>query len=211
MEDLFSVRKMRVIEANSLWNSLYTVTEKKEKKISFVDCEMKANIQTECKCTIDGFLTCDLHDGSDPRNKKFYKLIMNYFAQFRFFNESTLSKYLEGNMELTAFCLEQTKDAINRLERRKKDLFELDIYEFYLKKCLPRVAKMEDFDPKWDNIHLDLAAAKKQKKSTKVSLIKSGSRGLDGSLEYDHIPYIKKLENLLENVHEAIFLEFILV
>lgn len=207
-----SPKKMKVIKANSDWYDLYEkIPEKKEKKISFVESEMKVNSQTECKCNFDGFLNCDLHDGSDFRNKKFYKLVQNYFANIKLFDENALIKYLEGNIELVAFCIEQVKEALNRLERRKKELFETELYECYIKKCMPRVVSMEDFDPKWDNIYLDLAASKKQTKHTKVSLVKGGSRGLDGSLEYDHIPYIKRLHNLLENAHEAMFLEFILV
>ena len=214
MNTLFS-SKIKVIKANHLWNLMYKDVlekkEKKEKKISFVNSDMKINIQTYCKCNIKEFSTCDLHDGSDPRKKKFYKMVENYFAQMKLFDEPTLIKYLDGNIELVVFCLEQTKEVVKRLERRKKELFESDIYEFYLKKCLPRLPIMEDFDPKWDNINLNLAAAKKQMKYSKVSLIKGGSRGLDGSLDYNHIPYIKNLQNLLENVYEAMFLEFILI
>ena len=213
---MFSKKQMRINTANYLWRNLYTndsYTEipKKEKKISFVDSEMKTNVQTDCKCNIYESYYCDLHDGSDPRNKKFFNLIKNYFANPNMFDEGALIKFLEENIDLVVFCLEQVKDALNRLERRKKELFDSELYECYVKKCVPRVASMEDFDPKWDNVYLDLAAAKKQKQFTKVSLIKGGSRGLDGSFEYSHIPYIKRLHNLLENAHEAMFLEFILI
>lgn len=205
-----SDKQKRIIGVNSIWNDMYKeIPEKKERKISFVDSEMKTNTQTHCKCNIDRTYYCDLHDGSDYRNKKFFNLVKMYFTQYRMVDERVLIKYLEENMELVVFCIEQTTEALNRLERRKKELFEAELYECYVKKCVPRVVNMEDFDPKWDNIHLDLAAARKNKQSIKVSLIKEGSRGLDGSLEYNHIPYIKKLHNLLENAHEAMFLDFI--
>ena len=90
-------------------------------------------------------------------------------------------------------------------------MFGMELYEFYVKKFIPRVVVLEDFDPKWDNIYLNLAATKKQSKNTKVSLVKGGSRGIDYSFDYNHIPYIKKLHSLLENAHEAMFLEFVLV
>jgi hypothetical protein len=205
-----------ILAVNSIWRELYGGVElrEKERKISFVDNEMKLVMQTECKCNSKEFLTCDLHDGSDPRNYRFFELIKNYFSNIRMFNEKVLIKQLYGNMDLVAFCLNETKDAIKRLEKRKQELFESDLYEFYVKKCLknvPRVALIEDFDPKWDSIYLDLAAAKKQRKCTKISLIKGGARGIDVSFEYDHIPYIKKLHNLLENAYETLFLDFIIV
>lgn len=209
---VLSDKKMRVIKANLNWNDLYEELpiKKKEKKISFVESQMKVNIQTQCTCNLENFFNCELHDGSDPRNKKFHKLIENYFAHMRFFNESTLIKYLDENIELVVFCIKQIKNVMERLEIRKKEIFESELYECYVKKFISRVFVIDDFDPKWDNIKLDLEAAKKQMKNTKVSVIKNGSRGLNASLEYNHIPYIKRLHNLLENVHESMFLEFIL-
>lgn len=204
-------RKMRIIKVNSLWKILYTdLPKKKEKKISFVDFQMKSNVQTECKCNVDGFFSCELHDGSDPRKHKFFNLIKHYLARMELFNENIIIKYL-NDINIVVFCLEQTREFFNRIERRKKELFEIELYECYLKKCTPRVVNMDDFDPKWDNIYLNLAAAKKQMIEIKVSLIKGGSRGLDGSLNYNHIPYIEKLHKLLENAYETMFLDFLLV
>ena len=212
------MNKTKNIQAiNSMWNSRYEGVDRdlKERRVKFSDDEMKANSQCDCTCnTPSASLTCLLHDGSDVKNRLFYDLVVAYFSNYRTFSEKDVITQSRGDIDTVAFCLEGAKDALKRLEIRKQEMFESDLYDFYLKKTMqsvPRVALMDDYDPKWESLHWDVAAQRKQSKLPKVSLVKRGAGGVDGSLEYHHIPFIKNLEKLLENAHESMFLDFIIV
>ena len=223
--------KTNIQVVNSVWNSRYKEDkeekeEKEEKedlkmrRVTFLDDEMKANAQCECTCnTPSESLTCLLHDGSNPRKRVFYDMIVAYFSKYTTFCEKDVITQA-GDIDTIALCIEEAKDILKRLEKRKRDIFESDLYDFYIKKSLkkrlnkslesvPRVALMDDYDSKWDSLYWNMASKKKQIKCTKVSLVKGGARGVDATLEYNNIPFVKKLEKLLENAHESMFLDFI--
>lgn len=212
------MNKTKNIQAiNSMWNSHYEGVDRvlKNRRVKFSDDEMKANAQCECICnTPSESLTCLLHDGSNAKNRLFYDLVVAYFSNYRTFSEKDVITQSKGDINNVVLYLEGAKDSLKRLEIRKQEIFESDLYDFYLKKTMqsvPRVALMDDYDPTWDSLHWNLAAQRKQSKLPKVSLIKGGAGGIDGSLEYHHIPFIKNLEKLLENAHESMFLEFIII
>ncbi len=220
----------KIKEINTNWKLKHggIVRRRTPKKVSFVESEMKSNSNDKCKCKSESWLMCQLHDNSNPKNAIFYEIVQKYFAKFQTYSEKDLLEQLEKNVkkvenvknvkkvententkntkntqinDLLSFCLKATKESIERLERRKKELnkelFEDKLYDCYIKKRKLRVAFSDDFDPKWDSAYLDAIAAKRQAKYVRVSVIKGGSRSIIGTLQYNHIVFLKKLEELL--------------
>ena len=171
-------------EINSKWKLNYggILKRKSPKKVSFVESEMKSNSNDKCKCKSDSWLMCQLHDNSNPKNAIFYEIVQKYFAKFQIYSKKDLLEQLEKNVkkventkntkntqinDLLSFCLKATKESIERLERRKKELnkelFEDKLYDCYIKKrekTVPRVAFSDDFDPKWENFYIFLYLSK---------------------------------------------------
>jgi len=211
----------KIRDINATWKLNYggIPRRKSPRKVSFAENEMKSNSTDKCKCNSDSWLVCQLHDNSDPRSAIFYEIVQKYFAKFQTFSEKDLLEELEKNVknvknvkrtkkveinDLLSFCLQATKDSIERLEKRKKELnkelFEDKLYDCYLKKrekSVPRIALSDYFDPKWDSPYFDAIAAKRQSKCVRVSVVKGGSRSTVGTLQYNHITFLKKLEELL--------------
>jgi hypothetical protein len=206
---------------NVMWKYDYGGVEKKErsKRVSF--SVEKNNTSDVCKCDNVESLTCNLHDGCSEIKHKYFKLISKYFANHLFFKERDIISHLNGNYDHIAYCLESAAENIERLKKRKKEMFKDELAECLSKQqdaAIPRVVMMDDYDPewnkflsKWDNSLYDYASAKKQQKHVKVSLIKGGARELDGSLLYNNIHKMERLIGLLENAQEIIFMDFIMV
>ncbi len=206
---------------NAMWNSVYGGVEKKERSKCVSFSVEKNNTTDVCKCNIAESLTCNLHDGCSEMKHKYFKLISKYFANHIFFKETDIISHLNGNYDHIAYCLESAAENIERLKKRKKEMFKEELAECLSKQqdaAIPRVTMMDDYDPEWnkflsnwDNSLYDYASAKKQQKHVKVSLVKGGARGLDGSLSYNNIHFMEILVRLLENAQEIIFMDFIMV
>ncbi len=207
---------------NAIWNSLYrdVDVEKKERKKCVSFTSEKVNTEDVCNCNTLEALSCNLHDGSREINHKYFKLIQKYFANHLFFKEKEIIAHLDGKYDIISACLKSTIENIERLKKRKREIFEEDLGIYLLKPLqnTPRVVMMEDYDPdwdkflaKWDNSLWDAASARKQQKFIKTSLIKGGARDLDGSLVYNNLQYMEKLVGLLENSQEIVFMDFLMV
>lgn len=201
-------------QINNKWKRFYDEYDNgRVRKISFID--EKINRIDVCSCDKKNSLSCAVHDGSNERNTQFFNLIKIYFAKLACFNENdvlNIGCFNENDMmynyDLISSFLQTTRDIITRLELRRRKIFEECLISC-LKKRFNSVHMSEDFDPqfiaRWDNSYLDMIAAKKQFQKIKISLIRGGSRDLNGTLEYGNIHVIKKLIRILENSQEQVF------